>query len=75
MHPVENNMATINQEKIGFPIFRWMLLPLSGFPHKLSNCTGNAIIAAIGKKDCATTTMSGLFFPATIFSSDWGSEQ
>lgn len=66
VHPVENNMPTINQEKMGFPIFRCIRCPLSGFPTNWAICTGNAIIAAIGK-DCATTTMSGLFFPCNHF--------
>lgn len=66
VHPVENNMPTINQEKMGFPIFRWIMFPLSGFLTNGAICTGNAIIAAIGK-DCATTTMSGLFFSCNHF--------
>lgn len=66
VHPVENNMPRINQEKMCFPILGWMLLPLSGFPTNWAICTGNAIIAAIGK-DCATTTMSGLFFSCNHF--------
>lgn len=66
VHPVENNMPTINQEKMGFPIFRWMLLPLSGSSTKWAICTGNAITAAIAK-DWSTTTMSGLFFSCNHF--------
>lgn len=66
VHLVENNMPRINQEKICFPILRWMLLSLSGFPTNWAICTGNAIIAAIGK-DCATTTISGLFFSCNHF--------
>lgn len=66
MHPVENNMPTINQEKMGFPVSRWILLPLSVFSTNWAIFTGNAITAAIGK-DSATTTTSGLFFSCAHF--------
>ena len=54
-------MPTINQEKIGSPIFRWIVLSLSGFPTNWAICTGNAITATTGKH-CTTTAISGLFF-------------
>lgn len=67
VHAVENNMPTINQEKIGFPIFRWIVLSLSSFPTNWVICTGNAITAATGR-DFATTNTSGLFFFLKPFS-------
>lgn len=74
VHPVENNMPKINQEKICFSILRWLLLPLSGF------CINGVILyrkcnySFYWKRPCHYNHEWFVFFPATIFSSDWGSE-
>lgn len=56
-------MATINQEKMGFPIFRRMLFPLSGSPPNRVICTGNAIIAAMEETEPLQPRVVCFFLP------------
>lgn len=51
VNAIENNMPTINQEKICVAIFRWIVLSLSSFPTNWAIYTGNAITATT-EKDC-----------------------